>query len=78
MCERQRSIPLTLEVMAQEPTGAQVPQHTPVNFIYNAWGTGQSVEEPPADFGGVFQGRSYLQRIGEELPVLILLLKTGP
>ena len=49
------------EVMAQEPgPGAQVPQHTPVNFIYNAWGTGQSVEEPPADFGGVFQG--------EELP----------
>ena len=43
--------------MAQNPApGVQVPQDTPVDFVYNSWGTGQSAEEPPADFGDVPQG----------------------
>ncbi|NLY30001.1 MAG: Stk1 family PASTA domain-containing Ser/Thr kinase [Firmicutes bacterium] len=45
------------EVIAQSPApGVQVPQDTPIDFIYNSWGTGQSAEEPPADFGDVSSG----------------------
>ncbi|NLA59378.1 MAG: Stk1 family PASTA domain-containing Ser/Thr kinase [Firmicutes bacterium] len=45
------------EVMAQNPApGMQVPQDTPVDFVYNSWGTGQAAEEPPADFGDISRG----------------------
>ncbi|HHV94577.1 MAG TPA: Stk1 family PASTA domain-containing Ser/Thr kinase [Firmicutes bacterium] len=53
------------EVISQSPApGTQVPQDTPIDFVYNSWSTGQAAEEPPADFEGASRGE---ERPGEDV-----------
>lgn len=53
-------------VMLQNPgPGERVPQASPVDFVYNSWGTGQSAQKPPKDFRG-YSGEAE-EGLGDEL-----------
>ncbi|NLJ24894.1 MAG: Stk1 family PASTA domain-containing Ser/Thr kinase [Firmicutes bacterium] len=37
-------------ILQNPPPGERVPQDSPIDFVYNSWGTGQPTQEPPEDF----------------------------